>query len=186
MERNAFAKFHSIVLNTRIFRKRAPFPSTLGEQNMILIRLPILAVALWALVTAPERVQSLPAETCEQQSKCIKFHVELAPPGTCGIGINDCPVQICLIFDLAAQGCPRATSIPRQLHYACDNAGADQCVRQKPWNRASLPGDSVDFPPAARGACGGTKASKNACTPLQSGDQMCQVGKPGDVLYWTM
>jgi hypothetical protein len=152
-------------------------------QDMIRSRATLLVVALWASVL--DFVGSTAAETCEAQSKCIEFHVELVNSDKCGLKVADCPVQICLIFDLL-NDCARSGSIPRQMHYACDNAGADQCPRANPWNRASTPGASVDFEPSAPGACQNTKASNEGCTPLANADEMCQVGKPGDYLYWTM
>jgi hypothetical protein len=146
---------------------------------MILIQLPILAVALWAL----GGVRSQSAQTCVEQSKCIRFSVERAP-NECKIPY--CPVRICLIFDLSANNCVRKNSKPPQLDYACDNADLDQCVRKEAWNKASDLGRSVDFAPKAPSACKGAKSSNEACTFLQTNDKMCQVGKPGDSLYWTL
>jgi hypothetical protein len=143
------------------------------------IRVPVLAVAtLWCTLLAPKGAQSRNAEWCDQQAECIRFHAVLVPPIKCGI--RDCPVKVCLIFDLAAAGCPIKGQTPLDFDYACDNASKDLCPRDGEWNPNSNTADR------GAGACTNQEGSDQVCEPLAQGDKMCQVGKPGQTLYFTL
>jgi hypothetical protein len=149
---------------------------------MNLTRLPILLVSLWALA-ALEGVQSAPASTCAEQSMCIDFSVELAEKKKCDL---DCPVRVCLIFNLAAPNCVRRGGDPSQLEYACDNARKNQCVRPDTWNKVGPHANSVDSPNQEPNRCKSAESSDEVCEPLETGDKMCQVASPGKTLYWTL
>jgi hypothetical protein len=133
------------------------------------------------LAVAPSVVTAASLETCPQQAKCLKFNVTKVQGAPCGIGADACPVRVCMKFDLDAPGCIKGSR--DTVSHACDNAKADLCVRPEAWMHGSGFGTSVDA--GVNGACTST-GSNTRCEDIPDEYEMCQIGKPNDILYFTV
>jgi hypothetical protein len=134
---------------------------------------------LWALAlllssSSLPGVQAGPITSCGLQSACLKWEVTKLASTTCS-NLGTCPVRVCMIFDLAAQGCVKGSA--DTVSHACDNANADGCVRSQVWS-SSVDGDS--------GATCIAPGSESRCPNIANGYRMCQIGKKNDILYFTV
>lgn len=141
-----------------------------------------LLFAVSLTVTPMVLVHAAPLETCEQQSQCLFFQARNLPGTLCSINTADCPVEVCMRFDMNATGCVKGAG--GTVSHSCDNANRDRCVRTQPWNALSTKGLSVDLD--ANGSCQPSTASDSKCETITDEQLMCQIGKPGTVLYWTV
>ena len=119
-------------------------------------------------------------DTCIKQEPCLKWVVTKVPGTRCSIAADKCPVQVCMKFDLNAPGCSKQSGT---VSHACDNADSSGCVRAEPWTLGSGKGTSVDFD--ASGTCT-SPGSNTRCPNIPDEYSMCQTGKPGDTLYFTV
>ena len=145
----------------------------------------VVAVFLVSSSSTSMVAEAAAIETCGQQSKCLKWEVTKVPGTSCGITADLCPVQVCMKFDLDAPGCVKGTAPGDSVSHACDNANATGCVRTKPWLNGpnSDKGKSVDLDDS--GVCTGPFSDRK-CPTIRDEYRMCQIGKPGDTLYFTV
>ena len=83
----------------------------------------LLVSALVAAMAAP--ALAAPAETCEQQSKCMAFTKTKMPYGISPC-TTSCVYQVCLTFKLGGS-CIKSSS--DTLSHTCDMADARGCMR---------------------------------------------------------
>jgi hypothetical protein len=138
-------------------------------------------VLLLAIATAPLAVGA-PIGSCIEQQPCLKWQVtKLSGSGNCGVTPELCPIKICMILDTYATGCIKNGDT---VSHTCDNANSLGCVRS-PWvqNGGGVDGDG------GTGNCNPgdiVTAWENKCQEVPAGVRLCQIGKPGDVLFWNV
>jgi hypothetical protein len=152
------------------------------------------AVLLLALATAPLAGGAAggkggggggtggPIGSCIEQQPCLKWEVtKLSGSDNCGISPGLCPIKICMLLDTDATDCIKNGDT---VSHTCDNADSAGCVRPDPWVQY---GGGVD-PEDGTGNCnaGNITAWENKCQEVPDGVRLCQIGKPGDVLFWNV
>jgi hypothetical protein len=121
-------------------------------------------------------------KTCDEQEPCLKWVVSKlsgAASDNCGIEAANCPIKICMVLDTDAPNC---TKNGGTVSHTCDNANSLGCVRSAAWIQNS---GGVDGP-GGTGNCNPTGATawEEKCDTVPDEVRLCQIGKPGDVLFW--
>lgn len=140
-------------------------------------------VALAALIPT---LDSAPADTCDDQSKCIEFTLDKLDSDACGVG-GDCPVEVCMILSAGTSNnygnCPKAIGGGGFSH-VCTQSNNQGCAQWNPNNSSEpLLGRGNTGTCSASGEGSGATMFDGKCEHAEY-VKMCQEGAPGDRLYW--
>jgi hypothetical protein len=138
----------------------------------------LAAAVCAALLAAPAKGGVIPH--CNDQNDCIKWEVTKLTTESCGIAVGNCPVKVCLVIENRA-GCDLESY--NVVDYACDNANSAGCVRSSPWVGT---GGGRDTSTGAATCDSNDQGSNSVCDRLEIGGKLCQVGMPGQTLYWNL
>eukprot|EP00526_Cylindrotheca_closterium_P009132 CAMPEP_0113639850 /NCGR_PEP_ID=MMETSP0017_2-20120614/20913_1 /TAXON_ID=2856 /ORGANISM="Cylindrotheca closterium" /LENGTH=517 /DNA_ID=CAMNT_0000551099 /DNA_START=1025 /DNA_END=2578 /DNA_ORIENTATION=- /assembly_acc=CAM_ASM_000147 len=147
-------------------------------------------LSLAALAALPSMVHAAPPTTCDEWKPCIEFSMTKLNADACGIG-GACTIEVCMTVDGSRSECIK-NSATESFSHMCTQTGSSGCPA---WSDTAqtipIMGPEVDDTSVStRGDCSlsGQGSGVGAFGGKCSGNEvlMCQEGKPGQTLYWTL
>jgi hypothetical protein len=145
---------------------------------------PVFLVVIAGFLASAPLVGGGAISTCIEQEPCLKWEVLKLAGDNCDINADSCPVKVCLVLDMEDAECILATGAT--VSHLCDNANSSGCVRSTPWVGHD---GGVDSDDGGSGNCYPDEFISgwdDKCETVPDRVRLCQIGKPGDELYWNV